>query len=841
MKPALTLALAIAILWAAPSAAQLDLQASFGVDGRVALQGLGPNDERIIDMRVDAAERIVFVFNGFGSSGVGRLLPGGTLDPDFGDGGIVFLSFSAAAVAIQPNGGIVAAGVSRDASGVDTWRLARLFADGSVDSAFGTNGELDFVWFGETDDVNALAVDANGDIIVGGRAFDPALGSGLAMAIFNSAGQVLHQRFTKLVSGNAEWCEDVLVQGDGRIVCVGLTRNFNAARMIAVRYEGDLDIDTSFGVDGVALVDTTAAEMEAQSGALTASGQIVLGGRVDRPVQGLNLAIVRLNSDGSVDTSFGVAGLVETQIVNESSDVVTDIMVVGTDLLVAATSQDLGDFVVLRFDVNGDPVTTFGTSGQVQVDFNGLVDQAFSLAMQQGDILLGGSARSAVLSESNNIGLLRLLSNGNLDPSFADAGVLDLGLTGPARSIVKDAAARADGGMVSVFWSGPSFSSRDFGLIGTLVNGEPDPDFGDGGFARLDFDNDEDTVEGVAVQPDGRIVAVGAVKASGSTQGTDFGIARFMPDGSLDTDFGSNGKVVVDMDNDTDTAREVHILADGRILVAGEGQFFNSGGDGDLVVIRLLADGTLDTSFGVDGVARADSGATFEFTFAMTTLQSGVIVVGGTASSDFVLAAFNADGSTASGFGTNGIVTLDFAGESDALQALLTVPNWNGQGERIVAVGSSRTGSSTVTADFAAAMFTSAGQLETGFGNAGMATFDLSAGSRDEATDAVLWQDQLVLSGFSGTSLSANNADFALMGLDLNGQPITDFSVDGPSTIIDFFGSADEAQAVVAGANDLTLVGTVIDPMLPNFLSQLTGLVRLRDTEMLFKDGFENP
>ena len=841
MKPALTLAIAIAFLWISPVTAQLGVQQSFGIDGRVALQGLGPNDERIVDMRVDASDRVVFVFNGAGSSGVGRLLADGTPDPDFGDGGIVFLGFTAAAVVVQTDGGIVIGGASTDASGVDTWRLARLLADGSVDSAFGSNGEKELVWFGETDDLNALAIDGNGDIVAAGRAFDPAVGSGLALAILDGVGQVLHQRFTKVVAGNADWCEDVLVQPDGRIVCVGLSRNFSAARMIAVRYEDDLTIDTSFGVDGVTLVDTTADEMEARSGALTASGQIVMGGWIERPVEGLNLAIVRLDAGGSVDTDFGDAGLVETQIVNESSDLVTDLMLVGTDLVVAATSQDLGDFVVLRYDVNGDPVTSFGTSGQVQFDFNGLVDSAFSLAMQQGEILVGGSARSAVQSQSNNIGLLRLQSNGSLDPGFADAGLLDLGLVGPARTVVTDAAARVDGGIISAFWSGPSFSSRDFGLIGTGADGEPDPGFGDGGVVRLDFDNDEDTVEAVAIQPDGRIVAVGAVKSSGSTQGTDFGIARFMPDGSVDSGFGSNGQVMLDLDGSSDSARAVHLLADGKILVAGDGQFFNSGGNGDLVVIRLLADGAVDTSFGDSGIARADSGATFEFTNAVTTLQDGTIVIGGAASSDFVMAAFNADGSSASGFGTDGIVTLDFAGETDTLEALLTVPNWNGQGERIVAAGSSRTDSSTLTADFAAAMFTSSGQLETGFGTAGTATFDVSAGSRDEATDVLLWQGQLVLAGFSGTFNTATNADFALLGVDLNGQPIADFSVDGSSTLIDFFGSADEAQAVVAGMNDLTVVGTVVDPLLPNFLSQLTGLSRLSDVENLFMDGFESP
>lgn len=841
MKSVLLLASALALLWAGPIAGQLDLASTFGVDGRVALPGEGPNDERIVDLRVDDAERITFVFNGFGSPGLGRLLADGSLDPDFGSDGLVFLDFTPAAITIQPDGGIVVGGAAPGASSEPTWQLARFFPDGSMDTGFGDNGELEFVWFGGNDQINALAVAANGDIVVAGRAFDPAAGSGLAVAIFNASGQLQQQRFTKVVAGNADWCSDVLVQSDGRIVCVGLTRNFNLARMIALRYESNLDIDTSFGVNGLALVDTTAEEMEAHSGALTAAGQIVLGGWVDRGAAGLNLAIVRLASDGSVDTGFGADGLVETSLVADSSDVVEDLMVLGTDLLVAASSQDMGDYVVLRYDVNGDPVSAFGSAGQVQIDFNGLVDQARVLALHQGQVLVGGGVIAAQRSELSNLGLLRLQTDGSPDPAFANAGLLEIGLTGPVRTVVQDAAGRAGGGIVAAFWTGSSFSARDFSFFGVQADGEPDPDFGTAGLVRFDFDNDEDTVEAVAVQPDGRILAAGATRPEQSTQGTDFGILRLMPDGAVDAGFGSDGAVTLDLDGGTDVARALHVLDDGRMLIAGEGQFFNSGGNGDLVVVRLLADGSLDTSFGNAGIARADSGATFEFAAAITVLADDRIIVGGSANSDFVLAAFNADGSTASGFGNNGIVTLDFAGEFDAISALLTVPDWNGQGERIVAAGSARTGSSVLTTDFAAAMFTTAGQLENGFGDAGKAIFDISAGQIDEATDAVQWQGTLVLAGVAAAAGGQNGDDYAIIGLDSNGQPLADFTVDGASRTVDFLGSADEACAIVADAGDLTLVGTVIDPLLPSFISQLTGLARLNDAEVLFMDSFEGP
>ena len=157
-----------------------------------------------------------------------------------------------------------------------------------------------------------------------------------------------------------------------------------------------------------------------------------------------------------------------------------------------------------------------------------------------------------------------------------------------------------------------------------------------------------------------------------------------------------------------------------------------------------------------------------------------------------------------------------------------------------MAVGSSRTGSSTSTADFAVAMFRNDGALETGFGDTGKATFDLSGGARDEATDAVLWQGMLVLAGFSGNAPGDNTLNYALLGLDFNGQPIADFTVNGPIKTIDFFGDADQAQAVVVGTSELTLVGTAVDPLLRSATEKIAGLARLNDFEVIFSDGFES-
>jgi len=833
MKSNATLLVFLVLLFSTPSVAQLDLDGGFGAGGLVALQGEGPTDEAIIDMDVDDSDRITFVFSGTGNQGIGRLRPDRALDPAFGDGGVTALPFFPAALARLADRSFVAAGQSDN-----RWRLARVFEDGSIDQGFGDGGVLAVDWFDENDQVFAVAPNADGNLVVVGRAFNPASGSGLALALVDSAGQVLQQRFVKVFEGTADWCADVVIQDGGRIVCIGLTRNFSNARMIAVAFTPSLDIDTTFGGDGLVTVVTDANEMEARSGALDGAGRILLGGWVDRGVDGLNLALVRLTEDGAMDASFGENGFVEAEITNGSSEVVEDIVVDGADLLVAASAQQLGDFAVLRFEDDGTPAPGYAMSGVARIDFNGQFDQARVLALDQGKLLIGGRAGSSVASQAGNLGLAQLLGDGQLDPAFAVDGLLEIGLTGAQRTQVQAAARRPGGGLVAAVLFGSSFTANDFLVLGLGDDGRIDPEFGELGVARADFANSEDTPHALAVQPDGRILVVGGIRRS--TQGTDFGIARFLPDGRPDPDFGTNGQVALDLDGGIDTARAVRVLADEKILVAGEGQFFNSGGDGDLVVVRVLPDGGLDTTFGTGGIARADTGASFESGNALIVLGDGRLVVGGNDGNDFVMAAFNADGSIDADFAAGGIKKVDFAGQLDSISQLRTLPDWNGQGERILAIGSARSANSPSATDFALALLRPDGTLEDGFGASGKVVLDLSGGERDEATDAVVWGNLIVAAGRSGDFDSDNGSDFALIGLTFDGQPAAAFTVDGPDLTIDYFGNEDQARAILVDGPNLTVVGTVTDPLLPLFVRQLAGLARLNEFELLFRDGFED-
>jgi len=172
----------------------------------------------------------------------------------------------------------------------------------------------------------------------------------------------------------------------------------------------------------------------------------------------------------------------------------------------------------------------------------------------------------------------------------------------------------------------------------------------------------------VAVQPDGRIVTAGM-------KDDDFAVARYNRDGSLDTSFDSDGKVTTDFGVAVDAARGVALHPDGRIVAAGFG--------GDFVLARYNSDGSLDTSFDSDGKLITDFGAFNPATDVAIHPDGGIVAAGfsGDDEFDFALARYRRDGTLDTSFDSDGKVTTNF-GTSDVAQAVAIQPDG-----RIVAAG----------------------------------------------------------------------------------------------------------------------------------------------------------
>ena len=198
------------------------------------------------------------------------------------------------------------------------------------------------------------------------------------------------------------------------------------------------------------------------------------------------------------------------------------------------------------------------------------------------------------------------------------------------------------------------------GFETTLVNvpkGELDPAFGSGGWGITNFSGGNDSASGVAIQSNGDIVVVGTTSNPASTQGTNFAVARYLPNGTLDTSFAGTGKVSTDFFGANDSASGVAIQPNGNIVVVGTA---TNGTVTEFALARYLPNGTLDPSFGDNGkVANSFLGAS-DVGAGLAIQSNGRIVVVGNdgGGGHCVLARYNSNGSLDTSFGTGGYVSV---------------------------------------------------------------------------------------------------------------------------------------------------------------------------------------
>ena len=343
-------------------------------------------------------------------------------------------------------------------------------------------------------------------------------------------------------------------------------------------------------------------------------------------------------------------------------------------------------------------------------------------------------------STASDFALTRHNSDGSLDTSFGTNGIAVTDFGG-ADDKAYDAALLPDGGIVAVGEADPAgFLKRDFGIVRYNPDGTPNTSFGTAGIVTTDIRGDADQAEAVAVQPDGKILVAG-LAATVAGRITDFALARYNPDGTLDQSFGSHGIVTTDISGD-DAAVALGIQADGKITLVG------TAGE-HIALARYTPNGSLDVSFGTNGTAIYPG---FGEARGLAVTPNGGIFIAGDSGGDFLLLSYRSDGTLNPGFGNAGTVTTDISGSGDFAENLAI----DAQG-RIILVG--RATSSTIL-DMALARYNPDGTLDTSFANHGTLTADFHGEGefgQDLALDSA---GRIVAAGYT-----ANGADtqFALM------------------------------------------------------------------------------
>jgi uncharacterized delta-60 repeat protein len=396
-------------------------------------------------------------------------------------------------------------------------------------------------------------------------------------------------------------------------------------------------LDTSFGREG-RLSARYGFESKLSSVALQADGKIIVAGATSYLNYRGNFALARYNSNGTLDESFAGGGLLITRF--EGSSHASSTIAIQPDGKIVVTGQLTPayqpgfplqyDFVVLRFNSDGLPDTSFGRNGEVITDFGGRKEHSKALLLQaDGKIIVGGSTTEyAVKPPYPDLLLARYNPDGSLDQSFNSTGMVITPYRTPYESFTT-MALQGDG---KILMASNVYSDKDGDILITRYNadGSIDQDFGVEGRVTMDFGG-YDYVQSLLIQADGKIVTAGYQReyVLGHT-GSSILLARFNPDGSLDQNFGGRGKVIGSFDNFAE-AYSAALQSDGKVLVAGAtgpGNPNSSYSLLDFIAVRYNADGTLDNEFGNGGKAIADFGR-LERAKAMAVDAKGNIVLAG--------------------------------------------------------------------------------------------------------------------------------------------------------------------------------------------------------------------
>ncbi len=605
--------------------------------------------------------------------------------------------------------------------------------------------------------------------------------------------------------GGYEFATNVTTQPDGKIVVAGSSVNAGSMDVALVRYNTDGTLDTSFGGgDGRITTDFGYGDLGSVVPQLSEGKVLVIGQSVINWGSYGKGILARYNADGTLDTSFDGDGIVITLLDGMSGLYFGRGMVQEDGKIVVVgvvytEDSDHNYFVLLRYNSDGSLDTSFDTDGVVITPVHGS-DKAQSLVQQSdGKILVAGTSNNGV---DDDIVLVRYNTDGSIDHGvISDLGGNDqLGNGDSGGGVVE----LSDGRILVV-----GRSDGNIALLRYSSDLSLDTSFSGDGKVIVDF-GDNVQPSGLAVLSDGKILVSGS-------QNADVLLLRFNPDGTLDSSFALNGKVTANLGGDFFVdggviSGAMALQTDGKILVSGQS-------NGDLGVLRFNADGTLDTTFGLSAntapvfsECRAgrittdfggeDTGRSVYVQSDEKILVAGFsgVAVNGVTSYDIAFARYNADG-------TRAVLDTTFGINGK----LSTDFGGNDYGRSVTVLNDGKIlvgGSSVVAigdADFVLARYNADGTLDTSFATSGKVITDFSSANDIGNSIKVQSDGKILVAGTSGTDTVSD--DFALARYNSNGTLDTTFNGAGKLTT-DFGGSESGMSVTILSDGKILVAGT---------------------------------
>ena len=532
---------------AAPSATSLDPTFTGGVTEGLSMvfAAAGQADGKIL-----VGGSFAYV-NGAPRRNLARLNLDGSLDATFNAGGAGFDTGDLRDIVVQPDGKILISGAFGSYNGTLRQNVARLNADGTLDTTFDPGTGANNTTF-------AVELQSDGKILISGN-FTSVNGTARNRIARLNADGSLDATFNPGTGANST-VYSIAVQPDGKILIGGNFTSVNGTtRGRIARLNTDGSLDATFNLGGAG------ANGGVQAIAFQTDGKILFGGFFQTYNGTSRNQIARLNTDGTLDSTFNLTAFPPNPTTGLPTSYVYSINLQADGKILA------GGYYGYSGNNDGKPVVRINANGTLDTTFSAGVSnsQAYETVQQSnGKIFLGGGFTQ--FAETERIKTAQINSNGTLDTAFPAVN-----FTGFA--LVRAIARQADGKILV----GGNFRMANGilrrGIARFNADSSADASFNSTGFGA---DND---VTAIGVQPDGKIVIGGIFDNYNGTPRR--GLARLNADGTLDTTFSTSFIVI--------TTEEIIVQADGKILIAG---LANPTGFSS-AVYRLNSDGTLDNTF----------------------------------------------------------------------------------------------------------------------------------------------------------------------------------------------------------------------------------------------------
>ncbi|WP_462162962.1 immunoglobulin-like domain-containing protein [Pseudoalteromonas xiamenensis] len=667
-----------------------------------------------------------------------RLLENGTLDSSFGVGGEAIFAINgqapeASSILTDAQGRINLGGWVTQ-SGRDAF-VARFDANGNIDTSFNNSG-YQLLGADSDDRIHALAFAADGALLAAGHiAFKSSLfrfnEDGSYDANFGTDGMVKVSRSTT----QTNQAYDLVVDGNGKIL-VTTTEKLSDQDTTQVfnlyRYNSDGTLDTSFANNGWFSLDVggkgNSGTNTSTQISVTSQGRILLGGKVFTGNSSSHIAVVGLNDTGALDTSFGVNGIGSYFLEPGDANNFPVLIQQGTDGNLNIFSHQSGnegnDLGWSKVDANGRATSPFAKDGVViagadtlSVPFDKSEDYSFVRVDAEGRTLVAGYGQDSSNTTGVDLVVRRYNVDGSLDTGFGSNGSyqLNVGNNDTPIDLKFDTAGNIWVLGLSEWNNGQFFLSKlnasgqpdvSFGTNGLLTvsglkpaglllhadgsmlvlgdqyklmrlnaDGSPDTNFGNGGLFAATGVGVNDHAKFVGEDSQGRILLGGTQYVSGNRPSM---VMRVNADGTLDSTYGTNGTTIYALSNEYKNGSNSHeaaVLEGDTVWLAVSGGSNNTGSLNYLV--RLDANGAVDTTFNAGNPLKFGAGQSL-YVMDMIKDSLGRFLFGGWVSTDnydfSYVQRLNADGTADESFATGGVRVFDFGTGVD-FESIALKPN----------------------------------------------------------------------------------------------------------------------------------------------------------------------